>query len=123
MKIARAVGAGLLAVCLLVFGGNYFVHFFELPEGDGLEGDQLLQAMRDGGLMGAVAFSHIVAGVLLLIPTLRFLGGLLQLPMTLGIVAFHATMLPAGLPMAGVMLVLNLLALWEPNKWKVVSSA
>ena len=111
MNIIRMVSAVLLALPLTVFGGNYFLHLFEMPPGDGGAGDQLLQAMRNGGLMSAIAISHIVAGVLLLIPRTQFLGALLQLPMTIGIVAFHVTMMPAGLVTAVPMLVFNLGAL------------
>lgn len=46
MNIVRAISAVLLALPLLVFGGNYFLHVFEMPPGDGLAGDHLLQVMR-----------------------------------------------------------------------------
>ena len=108
MKILRVVSAVLLALPLLVFGGNYFLHLFPMPPGDGSAGDQLLQAMRKGGLIAPIAFSHVVVAVLLLIPRTRFLGGLLQLPMSIGMVAFHVTMLPAGLVTAVPFLLLNL---------------
>jgi putative oxidoreductase len=111
MKMVRTICSVLLALPLLVFGANYFLHFFPLPPGDGQAGDRLLQAMRDGGLMSAIAFSHVVAAVLLLIPRTRYLGALLQLPMSLGIVSFHATMERAGLAVGGVLLILNLVAL------------
>ncbi|HKQ67805.1 MAG TPA: hypothetical protein VJT73_00625 [Polyangiaceae bacterium] len=101
----------MLALPLLIFGSNYFFHIFPLPTGDANEGQRLLQAMRDGGLMTAVAFSHVVAGVMLVVPRTRFAGALLQLPMSLGITAFHVTMLPSGLVMAVPMLLLNLGAL------------
>jgi len=124
MNIVRAVSAVLLALPLLVFGGNYFLHVFELPTGDGLAGDQLLQAMRAGGLMSAVAISHIVVGALLLIPRTRFLGALLQLPVSIGIVAFHVTMMPAGLVTAIPLLLLNLGALADwPRLRSLVDNA
>jgi putative oxidoreductase len=124
MNIVRAVSAVLLALPLLVFGGNYFLHVFELPTGDGLAGDQLLQAMRAGGLMSAVAISHIVVGALLLIPRTRFLGALLQLPVSIGIVAFHVTMMPAGLVTAVPLLLLNLGALADwPRLRSLVDNA
>jgi hypothetical protein len=107
MKTVRVVSAVLLALPFLVFGGNYFLHFFPMPPGDGSSGDQLLQAMRNGGLMAPVAFSHVVVAGFLLFPRTRFAGGLLQLPMSLGMVAFHATMLPAGLVTAIPLLLFN----------------
>jgi hypothetical protein len=120
MRTARLVAAVLLALPLLVFGGNWFLHFFPLPPGDGSPGDQFLQAMRTGGLTTAIAFSHLVVGVLLVIPRTRFLGALLQLPMSIGIVSFHATMMPAGLPVAAVMLLLNLGAMADPPRLRAL---
>ncbi|HKY21788.1 MAG TPA: hypothetical protein VJM31_11290 [Vicinamibacterales bacterium] len=111
MRQLRTVSALLLAFPLLVFGANYFIHWFPLPPGDGSVGDQLLQAMRNGGLMAAIAFSHVVVGVLLVVPRTRFLGALLQLPMSIGFVSFHVTMLPAGRSFALLLLLLNLGAL------------
>jgi putative oxidoreductase len=116
MPLARTLCAVLLAVPLIIFGANYFLHVFPLPPGDGSPGTNLLQAMRDGHLMGFVAFSHVVAGVLLVVPQTRFLGALLQLPMTLGIVCFHISMQPAGLMMAIPMLLLNCVAAFEPER-------
>ena len=115
MNKFRLACAILLAIPLIVFGGNYFVDLFTLPK-DTSPGGQLLQSMRDGGLMAAVAFSHVVVGVLLLLPRTRFLGGMLQLPMSIGILAFHATMLPKGVGMALGMLALNLGAMFELHK-------
>ena len=108
MKHVRTVCAILLAIPMLVFGGNYFLKLFALPEGDGSAGAELLQSMRDGGLMAVIAASHVLVGVLLLPPRTRFFAGVMQLPMSIGIVSFHATMLPAGLGVAIAMLVLNL---------------
>lgn len=118
MNKLRIVCAVLLAIPLLVFGSNYFLHFFPMPPGDGSAGEQLLQAMRDGGLMSAIAFSHVVAGLLLVVPRTRFLGAILQLPMSIGIVAFHFTMMPGGLIMGGVLLLLNLAVLADPPRWR-----
>lgn len=116
MRRLRFVCALLLALPLIVFGGNDFVQLFALPEGDGGAGDRLLQAMRDGGLMRAIAASHVLVGLLLLLPRTRFAAALVQLPISLGMVAFHATMLPAGLGVAGVLLLLNLGALSDPRR-------
>lgn len=112
----RLISAILLALPLIVFGGNYFLQLFELPGGDLSAGTELLQAMRDGGLMAAIAGSHVAVGLLLLVPTTRFPAALLQLPISLGMVAFHFTMMPAGLAVAGVLLLLNLCVLADPKR-------
>ena len=116
MNWVRTASAVLLALPLIVFGGNYFVHLFPLPPGDDSAGAQLLQAMRDGGLMAATAFSHVMVGVLLVVPRTRFLGALLQLPISIGIVSFHVTMLPAGIVVAALLLLFNLGAIADPSR-------
>ncbi len=120
MTRTRTIAAVLLALPLLVFGANDFLHFFQLPPGDGSAGADLLAAMRAGGLMSLVALSHVLVALLLLGPRTRFAGALLQLPMSLGIVAFHATMLPAGLGPGAVLLVLNLVALADGRRWRAL---
>ena len=120
MNRVRTVSALLLAIPMLVFGGNYFLCLFALPEGDGSAGSELLQAMRDGRLMEAIAFSHVVTGLLLIVPRTRFLGALLQLPMSIGILSFHLTMLPAGLGVAAVLLLLNLGAIADPPRLRTL---
>ena len=109
MNKARLVCAIVLALPLIGFGASYFIPGFEPPPppDPDASGVKLIEAMRAGGLMAPIAASHILIGVLLLIPRTRFAGGLLQVPMSLGILAFHATMLPAGTPIAIVMLALN----------------
>jgi hypothetical protein len=116
MKKLQTITAILLAIPMIVFGSNYFLKLFPLPEGDGSPGAQILDAMRAGGLMSLIAFSHVAAGVLLVVPRTRFLGALMQLTMTLGITSFHLTMNRAGLAMAIVLLLLNLGALADPTR-------
>ena len=58
--------------------------------------------------MDWLAVGHLVLGVLLLVPRSRFAAGVMQLPITVGIVAFNVTMFPRGVPLAIAMLVVNL---------------
>lgn len=92
MRKLRLAAAVLLALPLILFGGNYFVHVFSLPEAGEHPGEQLLQAIRDGGLMSWIALSHVIVGAMLLLPRLCFAGAPLQLPISLGILAFHLSM-------------------------------
>jgi hypothetical protein len=118
MNKLRIAAAVLLALPLLVFGGNHFLELFQMPAFGPSAGTRLLQSMRDGGLMMPIAASHVIIGLMLLLPHTRFLGALLQLPISLGIVAFHVTMLPEGNIMAFVMLGLNLLVLTEAGRFR-----
>ncbi len=116
MSKLRLVCATLLALPLLVFGGNHFLALFEMaPAGSG-PGVELLESMRSGGLMTWIAVSHLVIGFGLLVPRLRFAAGLMQLPLSLGIVAFHVTMLPEGNGPAIGLLVLNLIVVSDTSR-------
>ena len=57
--------------------------------------------------MAFVAFSHVVAAALLAVPQTRFVGGLLELPMSIGIVCFHIAMEPQGIAVGLIVLLLN----------------
>ena len=58
--------------------------------------------------MDWLAAGHLVIGLMLLVPRTRFAAGVLQLPITVGIVAFNVTMFPHGVPLAIGMLAVNL---------------
>jgi hypothetical protein len=61
-----------------------------------------------------LATGHALLGMLLLLPRTRFAAGMLQLPVTLGIVAFNLTMFPAGVALALGMLAVNLAVVLRP---------
>lgn len=117
----RTVAAIVLALPLLVFGSTYFLNLFPLPPLDDSPGSALLDAMRRGGLMSFIADSHVVTGVLLLVRSTRFVAGLLQLPITIGMVCFHVSMQPAGVAPAAVMLALNLLAVADSARLRLLT--
>ncbi len=58
--------------------------------------------------MDWLAVGHLIVGALLLVPRTRFAAGLVQLPITIGIVAFNVTMFASGVPLALGMLLVNL---------------
>lgn len=120
MKVLRIVAAVLLALPLVVFGGLYFTPWLPTMPDDGTAGHALLLSMREGGLMSAIAASHVLIGLGLLVPRTRFLSALLQLPMSIGILCFHLTMQPAGAAFAGVLLLLNLGAMAEPDRLRAL---
>ncbi len=116
MQGLRVVAAVLLAVPLAVFGGDHFLGLLPVPELPPSPGAELLVAMREGGLMTPIAVSHLLVALFLLLPTTRFLAGLLQLPMSAGMLAFHFTMMPEGLWLAVVLAALNLIVVADPTR-------
>jgi len=82
---------------------------------DGSRGAEMWELIRDGGLMDWLAVGHLLLGVLLIVPRTRFAAGVMQLPITIGIVAFNVTMFPSGVPLALGMLVVNLGRIGTPS--------
>ncbi|MHC4407541.1 MAG: hypothetical protein ACYS0F_00910 [Planctomycetota bacterium] len=120
MSKARMICAILLALPLVVFGANYFLHLFSIEAEGEQAGIDLMKSMQDGGLMAAVAASHVLVGALLIIPRTRFAAALLQLPISLGMVAFHVTMMPAGIAPAAVILLLNMVVLADSRRLRAL---
>jgi hypothetical protein len=115
MQRVQAGAALLLSIPLLAAAVNHVTQWVKPPMPDGSPGAQAWELIRAGGLMDWLAAGHLAIGVMLLVPRTRFAAALLQLPITLGIVAFNATMYPRGVPLALGMLVVNLAVVLRPR--------
>ena len=114
MGRVRVLACTGLSIPLLGSAANHVLQLIEPPAGDEFLGAEMWRLMREGGLFAWVVLGHVVTGILLLTPRWRFIGALLQLPITLGIAAFNLTMFPPGITPALIMLALNLIALADP---------
>jgi hypothetical protein len=115
MRSLQAVSAVLLSVPLIGSAANHAFKWVNPPMSDGSRGAQMWELIRDGGLMDWLAVGHLLLGILLLVPRTRFAAGVMQLPITVGIVAFNVTMFPAGVALAIGMLVVNLGVVLKPR--------
>ena len=115
MRSLQAVSAALLSVPLIGSAANHAFKWFSPPMSDGSRGAEIWELIRDGGLMDWLAVGHLALGILLLVPRTRFAAGVMQLPITIGIVAFNVTMFPSGIALAIAMLVVNLGVVLAPR--------
>ena len=115
MRRLQAFCALLLSVPLIGSAANHVFKWVKPPMSDGSRGAQMWELIRDGGLMDWLAVGHLLLGILLLVPRTRFAAGMMQLPITIGIVAFNATMFPRGVALAIGMLVVNLCVVLQPR--------
>jgi len=115
MRRLQAFCALLLSVPLIGSAANHVFKWVKPPMSDGSRGAQMWELIRDGGLMDWLAVGHLLLGILLLVPRTRFAAGVMQLPITIGIVAFNATMFPRGVALAIGMLVVNLCVVLQPR--------
>jgi hypothetical protein len=111
----QSISAVLLSVPLIGSAINHAFKWVSPPISDGSRGAQMWELIRDGGLMDWLAVGHLLLGILLLVPRTRFAAGVMQLPITIGIVAFNATMFPRGVALAIGMLVVNLCVVLQPR--------
>ena len=105
----------LLSLPLIGSAVNHAFKWVSPPMSDGSRGAEMWELIRDGGLMDWLAVGHLLLGILLLVPRTRFAAGMMQLPITIGIVVFNVTMFPAGIPLAIAMLVVNLGVVLAPR--------
>jgi len=115
MRSMQSISAVLLSVPLIGSAINHAFKWVSPPISDGSRGAQMWELIRDGGLMDWLAVGHLLLGILLLVPRTRFAAGVMQLPITIGIVAFNATMFPRGVALAIGMLVVNLCVVLQPR--------
>lgn len=107
MRHLQALCAILLSLPLIGSAANHAFGWVKPPMSDGSRGAQMWVLIREGGLMDWLAAGHLLLGVLLLVPRTRFAAGVMQLPITVGIVAFNVSMFPRGIPLAVAMLAVN----------------
>jgi hypothetical protein len=95
MKILKTIPAYLLGIAFLVFGLNFFFHFF--PTTSSTPPPELAQnfsgAMYSSGYLTFVKVIEVASAVLLLIRRTQALGLILIAPITVGITAFDTFLL------------------------------
>lgn len=108
----------LFGLMFINAGFNNFFHYMPMPS-------NMPQKMVDtfnafitiGWLLPLVAIAEILAGILFIIPKTRALGAIVIFPVMIGILLTNTLTKPSGLPIALVLLAINLWVIFE-NKNK-----
>jgi uncharacterized membrane protein YphA (DoxX/SURF4 family) len=105
----------LMGIMFFVFGLNGFLNFIPQPKAPMPEvAVTFMGALTKTGYMLPLIFgTQVIVGALLLSNRFVPLALALNAPVIVNIVAFHAFVAPAGVVMAGVVLVLELYLAWE----------
>lgn len=112
-KILLVVGI-LFGLMFINSGLNKFLNYMPVPDDLPAEMVKLMTAfMTIGWLMPLVAVVEIVGGALFLIPKFRALGAIVIFPIMVGIVLTHIFNAPSGLPIAIVLLAINIWVIIE----------
>jgi uncharacterized membrane protein YphA (DoxX/SURF4 family) len=107
MQILTTIARILLGLIFVVFGLNAFLHFIPMPMPTGLAGD-FMKALFVSHYLYAIKCFETTGGILLLVGRFVPLGITLVGPVVVNILFFHAFLAPAGLPLALVMVALEL---------------
>lgn len=110
----------LLVICILFglmfinAGLNKFFNYIPVPPD---MPEKMMKAMTAfmeiGWLMPLIAVAEIAGGILFMIPKYRALGAIIIFPIMIGILLTHLFIAPSGLPMALVLLAINVWVIIE----------
>ena len=104
----------LFGLMFINSGLNKIFNYFPLPQDQPESVMKLMAAFAEiGWLMPLVAVAEIVGGLLFITNKYRALGALIIFPIMLGILLTHIVNIPSGLPMAIVLLAINLWVIIE----------
>jgi uncharacterized membrane protein YphA (DoxX/SURF4 family) len=110
----------LFVICLLFglmfinSGLNKFFNYMPVPDDLPEELMKVMGAyMTIGWLMPLVAIVEIIGGILFIIPKYRALGAIIILPVMIGILLTHIFNAPSGLPIAIILMAINLWVIIE----------
>ena len=102
----------LLGLVFTVFGLNVFVQFLPAPERSEAAGSFYGALLGSGYLVPLLGATKLTAGIFLLAGILVPLALTLLAPIVVNIVLFHVFLDPAGMPIAILVLVLEVFLAW-----------
>jgi len=104
----------LFGLMFINAGLNKFFNYMPVPKDMPEKLMKAFQAfMEIGWLMPLVGFAEMLGGVLFIIPKTRALGAIVIFPVMVGILLTNTVTEPSGLPIALVLLVINLWVIFE----------
>ena len=117
----------IFIICLLFglmfinAGLNKFFNYMPVPENIPEEMMATAMAiMQIGWLFPLIAVVEIASGILFVIPKLRPLAAITIFPIVIGIILTQITADPSGLPLAAILLIINVFIIYE-NREKYLS--
>ncbi len=104
----------LFGLMFINSGLNKFFNYMPMPEEMPESMIKLMTAFLEiGWLMPLVAVAEIIGGLLFMIPRFRPLGAIVIFPIMTGIFLTHIVNAPSGLPIALVLLAVNIWVIFE----------
>ncbi len=110
----------LFGLMFINSGFNKFFNYMPLPDDLPESMLKIMEAfMTIAWLMPLIGAVEIIAGIFFIFPKTRALGALIIFPIMIGILLTHIFNAPTGLPIAIILLMINLWVMYE-NKEKLL---
>lgn len=107
----------LFGLMFINSGLNKFFNYMPMPKDMPEELTKLMTAFVSiKWLLPLIAVAEIIGGILVILPKYRALGAIIIFPVMMGILLTHIINAPSGLPIALVLLVINLWLIVENRK-------
>lgn len=103
----------ILGLLFVVFGLNFFLHFIPMPAPEGKAAAFMGGLFQSGYFFYLLKITEILMGLLLLIGMAPAFALVVLAPIILNIFFFHLFLAPAGLPVAGVIVLLEAYLAWS----------
>ena len=104
----------LFGLVFINAGLNKFFNYMPIPEDLPENMVKLMSALMEvSWLIPLVAFAEILGGLLFAIPKTRVLGAMVIFPIIIGILLTNINSAPSGLPIALILLAINLWIIYE----------
>ena len=104
----------LFGLLFINAGLNKFFNYMPIPEDLPENMVKLMSAIMEvSWLIPLVAFAEILGGLLFAIPKTRVLGAMVIFPIIIGILLTNINSAPSGLPIAFILLAINLWIIYE----------
>ena len=104
----------LFGLMFINAGLNKFFNYIPVPADMPEKMMNAMKAMMElGWLLPLIAVAEITGGILFMIPKFRALGAIVIFPIMVGILLTHLFIAPSGLPMALILLAINLWVIIE----------
>ena len=108
----KVILRSLLGLIFVVFGSNKILHFIPNPPEPPAAMDFFVALFKTGYFLPMMGAVEAISGVLLLTGTMVPLALLLLAPVIVNIFMFHLFLAPAGLPLAAIVIALEVVLAW-----------
>ncbi|NMM47375.1 DoxX family protein [Marinigracilibium pacificum] len=103
----------LIGLMMINSGLNKFLQYMPMPEMNESAGQLMAAFAQARWLFPLIAIAEIVGGILLIVPKTRALGAIVLFPVIVGIFLFHAVLDPSTVMISIILLLLNILILFD----------